>query len=288
MLAFVEDKNVRVVSDTRVHPFDRPHGDFCNALACCVYRMSTRQPSDDPDVDVNALREVGADSVAGTPTRRMLTRQQRREAEVAALQGPNTQSGTSPARVQNPQIDQLVSGRDCDDEYDESEYASGLASVWQPTAAHHVNAQQASTSHHVNARCAANPSMIDVDTLARAFTQYASMTGGASHNVTQRKALPVAKSEKSKWDTQKEPFHTFKRRVMIWAESLKIEHLQTGPHLGDVAEFECHDAAHCIILLSLSAADTDYTADTTDLYEAWNLLLDRHEPSRAVEMSELY
>ena len=65
-----------------------------------MYRMSTRLPSDDPDVDVNALqREIGADSVAGTPTRRMLTRQQRREAAVAALQGPNTQSGTALARV---------------------------------------------------------------------------------------------------------------------------------------------------------------------------------------------
>ena len=72
--------------------------------------MSTRQPSDDPDVDVNALhREVGADSVAETPTRRMQTRQQRREAEAAALHGPNTQSGTAPARVQNPYFDQLVS-----------------------------------------------------------------------------------------------------------------------------------------------------------------------------------
>ena len=97
---------------------------------------------------------------------------------------------------------------------------------------------------------------------------YASMTGGASHDVSQRKALAVVKSEKPKWDTQKDPFHTFKRRVMIWAQSLKIGHLLTGPPLGDVAEFECHDAARRIILLSLSAADTDYTADTTYLYEA--------------------
>ena len=59
-----------------------------------------------------------------------------------------------------------MSGRDFDDEYDKSECASGLASVWQPTAAPHVNAQQASTSHHVNAQAAANPSMIDADTLA--------------------------------------------------------------------------------------------------------------------------
>ena len=142
VLAVVIDSNVRDVTDTRVHPFDRTHGHFCKALACCVYRMSTRQPSDDPDVDVSALhREVGADSVAGTPTRRMQSRLHRREAEVAALQGPNTRSGTAPARVQNPCFDQLVSGREFDDEYDESEYVSGLASVWQPTAAHHVNAQ---------------------------------------------------------------------------------------------------------------------------------------------------
>ena len=85
-----------------------------------------------------------------------------------------------------------------------------------------------------------------------------------------------------------EPFHTFKRRVMIWAESLKIEHLLTSPPLGHVVDFECHDAARRIILLSLSAADTDYTADTTYLYEAWKLLLDRHKPSGAVEVSELY
>ena len=96
------------------------------------------------------------------------------------LHGPNTQSGPAPARVQNPCFDQLESGRDFDDEYDESEYASGLASVWQPTAAHHVNAQQASNSNHVNAQSAANPSMIDPDTLSRAFAQYASMSSGVS------------------------------------------------------------------------------------------------------------
>ena len=203
--------------------------------------MSTRQPSDDPDVDVSALhREVGPDSVAGTPMRRIQTRQQRREAEAAALHAPNTQSGTAPARVQNPHFEPLVPGRQFDDEYDESEYASGLASIWLPTAAHHVNAQSA-----------ANPSMIDADTLARTFTQYASMTSGVSRNVPEKKALAVATSERPKWDTQKEPFHIFKHRVMIWAESLKIEHLLTGPPLGDVVNFECHDAARRIILLSL-------------------------------------
>ena len=109
---------------------------FCEALACVAYRMSTRLPSDDRDVDVGALhREVGAASVATTPTRRIQTRQQGREAEAAALHDPNTQSGTAPAPVQNPHFEPLVSGRLFDDEYDESEYASGLTSVWQPTAA---------------------------------------------------------------------------------------------------------------------------------------------------------
>ena len=92
--------------------------------------MSTRQPSDDPDVDVSALhREVGADSVAGTPMRRIQTRLQRRDAEAAALHGPNTHSGTAPARVQTPHLEPLVYGRQFDDEYDMSKYASGLASV---------------------------------------------------------------------------------------------------------------------------------------------------------------
>ena len=30
-------------------------------------------------------------------------------------------------------------------------------------------------------------------------------------------------------------------RVMIWAESLKIEHLLIGPPLGDVVDFECYE-----------------------------------------------
>ena len=130
-----------------------------------------RLPSDDLDVDVSALRrEVGADSVASTQMRGMQTRQQRREAEAAAPHGPNKQSGTAPARVKNDYFEPLMSGRLFDEEYDESEYASGLARVWKPTAAHHVNAQQASTSQHVNTQSAANPSMIDADILARAFT----------------------------------------------------------------------------------------------------------------------
>ena len=87
VLAVVVDSDVSDVTDTRVHTFDRTHGYFCKALACCVNRMSTRQASDDPDVDVSPLHcKVGADSIASTPTRRIQTRQQRREAESAALQ----------------------------------------------------------------------------------------------------------------------------------------------------------------------------------------------------------
>ena len=42
------------------------------------------------------------------------------------------------------------------------------------------------------------------------------------------------------------------------------------------------------ILLALPVTDTDYTADTTCLCEAWQLLLERHEPSRDIEVSDLY
>ena len=80
--------------------------------------MSTSLPSDDPDVDVSALRcEVCADSVAKTPMRGMQMRQQHREAEAATLHGPSTQSGTAPARVQNPYFEPLVCGRQFVDDY---------------------------------------------------------------------------------------------------------------------------------------------------------------------------
>ena len=91
--------------------------------------MSTRLPSHDLDVDVSALHcEVGADSVASTPMHRMQTRQHRGEAERAALHGPNTQSVIAPARVQNPYFEPLLSSRQFDEEYDESEYCCNLGS----------------------------------------------------------------------------------------------------------------------------------------------------------------
>ena len=102
------------------------------------------------------------------------------------------------------------------------------------------------------------------------------------------KAAAIAKSGKPKWDVKTEPFNTFKLRVMIWAESHCIEHLLNRPRAGDMRDFECHNVARRTILLALSATDTDYTADTTYLCEAWQLLLERHEPSRDIEVSDLY
>ena len=53
-------------------------------------------------------------------------------------------------------------------------------------------------------------------------------------------------------------------------------------------DFECHNLARRTILLALSATDTDYTADTTYLCEALQLMLERYERSRDIEVSDLY
>ena len=63
----------------------------------------------------------------------------------------------------------MLSGRELDEEYVESEEESHVPNVWEQAAAYHVNAQRASTQH-VNAQSAAGPSPIVVNTLARAFT----------------------------------------------------------------------------------------------------------------------
>ena len=84
-------------------------------------------------------------------------------------------------------------------------------------------------------------------------------------NITGGKAAAIAKSDKPKHDVKTEPFHTFKRRVVIWAESHGIEHLLTNPPAGSMSEFECHNVARRTILLALSAMDTVYTADTSYL-----------------------
>ena len=88
-------------------------------------------------------------------------------------------------------------------------------------------------------------------------------------NVTGGKAAAIAKSDKPEWDVKAEPFHTFKHRVMIWAESHCIEYLLTRPLAGVMSDFECHNVARRTVLLALPATYTDYTANTTYLCEAW-------------------
>ena len=127
----------------------------------------------------------------------------------------------------------------------------------------------------------------DMHAFAHVLSQYTSQHVPAV-NVSGGKAAAIANSDKPKWGVKSERFHTFKRRVMIWAESHCIKHLLTNPPAGNMSEYECHNVARRMILLALSATDTDYTADTTYLCEVWQLLLERHEPSRDIEVSNLY
>ena len=120
-------------------------------------------------------------------------------------------------------------------------------------------------ARNVNDRSAA---AFDMHAFAQVLSQFSSKHVPAV-NVTGGKAAAIAKSDKPKWDVICEPFHTFKRRVVIWAESHGIEHLLTNPPTVSMSEFECHNVARRTILLALSATDTDYTADTTYLCEAW-------------------
>ena len=71
-------------------------------------------------------------------------------------------------------------------------------------------------------------------------------------NVSSGKAAAIAKSDEPKWDVKFEPFHMFKRRVTIWAESHCIEHLLTRPPAGGMSDFECHNVARRTILLGTS------------------------------------
>ena len=145
------------------------------------------------------------------------------------------------------------------------------ASVAAPTRARHVNDRSAPDMH----------------AFAQVLSKFSSQNVPAV-NVSGGKAAAIAKSDKPRWDVRSEPFHTFKRRAVIWAESHGIEHLLTNPPAGSMSEFECHNVARRTILLALSATDTDYTADTTYLCEVWQLLLERHEPSRDIEVSDPY
>ena len=221
--------------------------------------------NDDPEVDVNAMvAEVGAESVATVQAPTLRTRSQRHAARLA-----RNAPGEQPV---SPLHEQLSGVSDDGSDYLSASESDG-ASVGAPTRAHHVNDRSAPA--------------FDMHACAQVLSQFSSQHVPAV-NVPGGKAAAIAKSDKPKWDVRSEPFHTFKRRVMIWAESHCIEHLLTNPPTGNMSDFECHNVARRTILLALSATDTDYTADTTYLCEAWQLLLERHEPSRDIEVSDLY
>ena len=208
-----------------------------------------------PVVDVNAMiAEVGAESVATVQAPNLRTRAQRQAPPIARQNA----SGEQPV---SPLYEQLFGVSDEGSDYVSASDSEG-ASVGVPTRTRHVNDRSAPA--------------FDMHAFAQVLSQFCSQHVPAV-NVSGGKAAAIAKSDKPKWDVRSEPFHTFKRRVMIWAESHCIEHLLTNPPAGNMSEFECHNVARRTILLALSATDTEYTADTTYLCEAWQLMLERHE-----------
>ena len=222
--------------------------------------------NDDPEVDINVMiAEVGAESVATVQAPNHRTRAQRHVARIARQNASGEQRAS-------PLLQQLSGVSDDGSDYVSASDSDG-ASVGAPTRARHVNDHSAPD--------------FDMHAFAKVLSQYTSQHVPAV-NVTGGKAAAIAKSDRLKWDVKSEPFHTFKRRVMIWAESQCIEHLLTSPPAGSMSEFECHNVARRTIMLALSATDTDYTADTTYMCEAWQLLLERHEPSRDIKVSDLY
>ena len=168
------------------------------------------------------------------------TLRKRSQLRVARIARQNA-SGEPP---NSPQLQQL-SGVSDDGSHYVSESDSDGASVGAPTRAHRVNDRSAPA--------------FDVNAFAQVLSHYASQHVPAV-TVTGGKAAAIAKSDKPKWDVKTEPFHTFKRRVMIWAEPHCIEYVLTRPPAGDMSDFECHNVARRTILLALSATDTDYTA----------------------------
>ena len=204
---------------------------------------------DDPEVDVNAMvAEVGAESVATVQAPNLRTRAQMRAAKIARQNA----SGEQPA---SPLLQQLPGVSDNGSDYVSASNSDG-ASVVAPTRARYVNDCSAPT--------------FDMHAFAQVLSQYTSQHVPAV-NVTGGTTAAIAKSDKPKWDVKSEPFHTLKRRVMIWAESRCIEHLLTSPPAGNMSEHECHIVARRTILLALSATDTDCTAGTMYLCEAWLL-----------------
>ena len=235
---------------------------FWSVLA---YRMTPVNPDNeaglgDSEVDVSAtVAMIGAESVATVQAPTLKTRAQFRAARITRQHASGEQPDSS--------LQQQLSGAsDGGSDYVSASDSDG-ASVGAPTPAHRVNDRSAPA--------------FDMHAFAQVLSHYTSQHMPAV-KVIGGKSAAIAKSDKPTWDGKSEPFHTFKRRVMIWAESHCIEHLLTRPPASDMSDFECHNVARQTILLALSATDTDCTADTTYLCEAWQLLLERHEPSRDI------
>ena len=87
----------------------------------------------------------------------------------------------------------------CGSDYVSASDSDG-ASVGVPTRAHRVNDRSASA--------------FDMNAFARVLSQYTSQHVPYV-NLTAGKVAAIAKSDKPKWDVKTEPFHTYKRRVMI-------------------------------------------------------------------------
>ena len=189
---------------------------LCTVLA---YRM---EPSgnpedvtdlDDPTVDVSGrIAEVGAELFATVQAPTLRTRAQMR---AARLERRNRDDAGEQLHdiLLNPRLSgasDFEPGSDSDS-----------ASVGAPTHARHRNDQAAS---------------FDMNSFAQALSHFTSQHVPAI-NVTGGKAAAIVKSDKPKWDVKTEPFHTFKRRVMIWAESHCIVHLLTCPPAGDMSDF---------------------------------------------------
>ena len=223
----------------------------------------------DPEVDVSGMiAKVGAESDATVQAPTLRTRGQLR---AGRLERRN--NGAAGNHLHGLYLELLLEAQ----LVGAFEYVPGFesdgASVGALTRARHRNNYPAHA--------------FDMDAFALVLSQFTSQHVPIT-NVAEGKAAAIAKSDKPKWDVKTEPFRAFTRRVLIWAESHCIEHLLTRPPAGDMSDFECHNVARRMILLALSATDTDYTVDTTYLCKAWQLLLERHEPSRDIEVSDLY
>ena len=155
--------------------------------------VGSENDNNDPEVDVNAMiAEVDAESVATVQAPNLRTRAQRQAARIARQNA----SGEQPV---SPLYEQLSNVSDEGSEYVCASDSDG-ASVGVPTCARHVNDRSAPA--------------FDMHAFAQVLSHYTSQHVPAT-NVTGGKAAAIAKFVKPTWHVKSEPFHTFKRRVMI-------------------------------------------------------------------------